>query len=130
MAEQNIVTSISSGAVVAAGAGATYYFTQPAPGSHRVSKAYLVPSAGITADNTNYSTYTLVVAGTTIATEATTLTDLGTLAAGARAELVVSGTPVVGAQGAACSFVKTESGTGAALPANSQIVIHWEAVRA
>jgi hypothetical protein len=122
---------VSSGAVVAAGAAATYYLTQPNNGSHRPHQAYVVFSNAITADDTNYSTYNLVVAGSTVGTFNTKTSasgGTGNITAGDRVAFTLSSKPST-AQGAAVNVAKVESGTGQALGVNSHLAVGWEAVR-
>lgn len=131
MAQQYTQTSIASGAVVAAGAAATYYATQAAAGSHAPMNAYVVFNNAITASDTNYSTYAVVTAAGTVgsfSTKTSASGGSGNIVAGDRVPFTFTSRAGV-AQAGAVSVTKTESGTGQALGVNSLIAIYWEAVR-
>ena len=61
----------------------TQYITNPLPHKIRLISAYLMPADAVTANDTNYRTFTFVKGATSLITaEATTTSDTGNLVAG------------------------------------------------
>ncbi len=65
-----------------AGSTEDHYITMPHAGEWRLDKAYLVTSAAVTSNDTNYATIAIKQGSTTLVTESTTTSDTGNLTAG------------------------------------------------
>jgi hypothetical protein len=91
-----------------------YVWSLPITG--KVVKAYAAAETAITANASNYATFSLEVAATSIASEATTVADTGNIAADTAEELVLTGTGtgLEVSQGTVLEFKSAKTGTGVA----------------
>jgi hypothetical protein len=72
-----------------AGTDEDHYIAIPHAGEWKLDKAYLTPSANVTANDTNYATIAIKQGSSTLASEATTTSDTGNLTAGTAFEMAV-----------------------------------------
>jgi len=91
-----------------------YVWTSPIKG--KVVKAYVAVETAITGNATNYATFSLEVAATSIASEATTVADTGNISADTAEELVLTGTgtDVEVSQGTVLEFKSAKAASGVA----------------
>lgn len=104
-------------AEIAAGTGEDWYVPIAEPGTWKLEKCYFVPWTNETANDTNYTTLSVLNGSTSLGAEATTTADTGNLTAGTPIEIVLTGTgkDLEFSQGGAIHFRKAESGTGLAV---------------
>lgn len=105
------------------------------PRAGRVIAAKILPTAALTADNTNYATVSLGKhdgaggAVTTMASRATTVADSGSWVAGTEVNLTLSATlaNTYFAKGDVLGFAIAKAGTGVAVPISTLVVyVEWE----
>lgn len=128
---------LTGAAAVAAGTGATWYGGNPSDRPMELVDADFVPGDAITENDTNYSDYTLNIAGNAVRsfdTRTVASGGSGSLTQGQRYSMpdAASLNPddEVAAAGGAWTFVRDDSnGTGAALPTYSALYLYWREVR-
>lgn len=121
------------GEAIAAATDEAWEFTVASPGTYKLIAARLTSTGAVTANDTNYVTYSLENATVEIATADTKVTapTLGTIAAGDVDTIPITGTGVnlELAQGNRLTFKKTDSGSGQALGASSTLSLSLEKMR-
>lgn len=126
------ITLVFPFATIAAGTGETWDQVVPFTGVWRVTSAYFNTMTARTADDTNYTTISVKVGSTTIASQTTKITGgSGNLVEGTVLALTITGTAAQcevtgGSTNVQC--VKAESGTGLAL--DGAFTLGLERVRA
>jgi len=114
----NMMTMQVSLVETTAGTAETVYVAMPSANEWKLQAAYFAPDANVTSNDTNYATIALKQGATSLASEATTTTDLGSLTAGTAVALAMTaGTGASREFGAGDSVTVavTKTGTGAAL---------------
>jgi hypothetical protein len=103
--------------LVAANTGEDLYAPIAAAGTWKLRKVYFTPWTNRTADDANYTTFSVLKGATSLGAEAVTTSDTGNLVAGTAVEIVLtgSGKDLEFAQGSSIHFKKADTGTGLAL---------------
>lgn len=101
---------------VALGSPGAEYSLWALPFKGRFLSARLVPSAALTAHDTNYATLTIAIDGTAVAAVSTTTTGTGNLVKGTDIAITTTGTGATleASEKSVLSFAKTEGGSGIA----------------
>ena len=116
-------------AAATAGTGADLFAVSPFSGKAKVARVDYVSDGGVTANDTNFATFTATVGGTTIGTLTTETTGSGNIADGGVASLTLTaeGSNLV-AEGGAVKVAITKDATGVAIAGTVAVI--FERVRA
>ena len=110
---------------VAAGSNASLYSLWHPSRPGRVTAAVFIPSANLTANDTNFTDLSVQIGSTEIASEQTTTGDTGDLTAGTALTLALSGDLDVDA-GEQLICKKTDSGSGVAAQGTFVLTIRYD----
>jgi hypothetical protein len=110
-------------AAATAGNAADIFAVSPFLGKSKVARIDYVSDGGVTANNTNYATFTATVAGTTIGTMTTEITGSGDIADGAVESLTLTaaGSNLV-AEGGVVKVAITKAASGVAIAGTVSVV--------
>ena len=132
--KHSVSVPLTLASAVAAGVGFTQSLAQQGPGKYAIESASIRFSNAITANDTNFSTYTLTDGSTTLAsftTETTGSGGVGNITGGDVVAFVLQNSESNAiAQSGKLNVVKADSGSGQILGVYSSVNISWEGIRA